>query len=726
MNKKNPVASALAIVATLVAMVATPALAWESYKNIIPNGNNVERNGQGWSGVGHTSASGGGARNSFGTAFAAAGHTWTTALCNADTDGDGFSNGAELGDPACVWTSGATPSRTTGISHPGYADSTPPPDTTAATAVPTTTTTTAAPTTTTTTTSATAVPTTTTPTTTTAAPGTTTTNEKTVDGLMTAFLVTVCLCAVGLLAGAILNFGRIVLGPTASVAASVTVAVVFVGLVALVLGMRYDDHVANVKASPLGRAFGDAAVFCFWFVLYPVPKSNLIAKIVGSSYERLLPYHALVGLVLLVVMTVHFGIMASKLDSSSDVFNADTSHPPLYGFLAWVFTALVVLPSLVLRRRWYWVVRASHVVGAPLCIIFGILHYGPLIFALVPPLLAYLVDWVLRVYGNVMAKPMLVDVKHSAKGGFTRLDVKLARDAAIPGPGSFVLLGLSTIGTRANPHPFSVAWYDAHSHVATVFCKDMGPGTWTGDLAAAAASDPSDLLAKANLHWTGPYGSLQVPLGATRTVVLIAGGIGVTPILNLLRIIRRDSIRNGGSDAIASVAVLWSLRSPELLTDATRHMWESVWGGDSSKTEDPATAGRGDDDADSLLGIRRHTPAGSAAAADDLDDAFAGLGPAPVSDKTTMPTPGGPTVYGELFGSKLALAPHDARPFAVARPRRMALDDDVPRALDRLGVGRDAAATLYCCGPSELMDQAASFARGRKSTTYLHTETFEL
>ena len=135
---------------------------------------------------------------------------------------------------------------------------------------------------------------------------------------------------------------------------------------------------------------------------------------------------------------------------------------------------------------------------------------------------------------------------------------------------------------------------------------------------------------------------------------------------------------------------------------------------------------RGDDDADSLLGIRRHTPAGSAAAADDLDDAFAGLGPAPVSDKAPMPMLGGPTVYGELFGSKLALAPHDARPFAVARPRRMALDDDVPRALDRLGVGRDAAATLYCCGPSELMDQAASFARGRKSTTYLHTETFEL
>ncbi|KAG8469026.1 hypothetical protein KFE25_007544 [Diacronema lutheri] len=40
-----------------------------------------------------------------------------------DSDGDGLSNGAELGDPSCVWTVGATPASTTGITHPGVADS---------------------------------------------------------------------------------------------------------------------------------------------------------------------------------------------------------------------------------------------------------------------------------------------------------------------------------------------------------------------------------------------------------------------------------------------------------------------------------------------------------------------------------------------------------------------------------------------------------------------------
>jgi len=41
-------------------------------------------------------------------------------LCMKDSDGDGLSNGEELGDPSCVWTEGATPTRVVDITHPGY------------------------------------------------------------------------------------------------------------------------------------------------------------------------------------------------------------------------------------------------------------------------------------------------------------------------------------------------------------------------------------------------------------------------------------------------------------------------------------------------------------------------------------------------------------------------------------------------------------------------------
>ena len=55
-------------------------------------------------GVGHRTCSGGTLPlNPFGQAFKNAGYLWTTALCCADSDGDGQTNGEELGDPDCAF-----------------------------------------------------------------------------------------------------------------------------------------------------------------------------------------------------------------------------------------------------------------------------------------------------------------------------------------------------------------------------------------------------------------------------------------------------------------------------------------------------------------------------------------------------------------------------------------------------------------------------------------------
>lgn len=45
---------------------------------------------------------------------------WTVALCQMDSDGDGRTNGEELGDPNCTWTTNSGKMNTTaGITHPG-------------------------------------------------------------------------------------------------------------------------------------------------------------------------------------------------------------------------------------------------------------------------------------------------------------------------------------------------------------------------------------------------------------------------------------------------------------------------------------------------------------------------------------------------------------------------------------------------------------------------------
>ncbi|XP_064649977.1 temptin-like [Lineus longissimus] len=109
---------------TLASLIAL-SVGYQTFQSSIPNGNAVPdpcKPGSLWGGVGHWSPQGYNARNPFGLAFQANGNSWSKALCQADSDGDGRPNGLELGDPNCTWTSGTTPPLSSGLSHPGICE----------------------------------------------------------------------------------------------------------------------------------------------------------------------------------------------------------------------------------------------------------------------------------------------------------------------------------------------------------------------------------------------------------------------------------------------------------------------------------------------------------------------------------------------------------------------------------------------------------------------------
>lgn len=110
------------LISLLVCLQKT-ALGLPEFQRRIPNGDRVTSpTGEEYPGVGHHRSNGGGARNSFGQDFAAAGFKWTKELCEKDSDCDGLTNGQELGDPECIWQEGDTPQFDVGITHPGIAD----------------------------------------------------------------------------------------------------------------------------------------------------------------------------------------------------------------------------------------------------------------------------------------------------------------------------------------------------------------------------------------------------------------------------------------------------------------------------------------------------------------------------------------------------------------------------------------------------------------------------
>ncbi|KAK3782593.1 hypothetical protein RRG08_038373 [Elysia crispata] len=107
------------------ALLVGSSRAFKTFKAEIPNGNKVPHPCKAnfmWPGVGHQNRFGGGVNNQFGLDFKKAGYWWSKDICQADSDGDGLTNGQELGDPECAWSVGKIPSRTSNISHPGICD----------------------------------------------------------------------------------------------------------------------------------------------------------------------------------------------------------------------------------------------------------------------------------------------------------------------------------------------------------------------------------------------------------------------------------------------------------------------------------------------------------------------------------------------------------------------------------------------------------------------------
>ncbi|XP_061193883.1 DBH-like monooxygenase protein 1 [Saccostrea echinata] len=109
----------------LLIIVVTSGHAYLYFTEKIPNGENVPhpcKPNYMWKGVGHKNKNGGGERNPFGLDFYNQGKVWSESLCRMDSDGDGRTNGEELGDPNCLWMEGKIPDSVTGITHPGVCE----------------------------------------------------------------------------------------------------------------------------------------------------------------------------------------------------------------------------------------------------------------------------------------------------------------------------------------------------------------------------------------------------------------------------------------------------------------------------------------------------------------------------------------------------------------------------------------------------------------------------
>jgi predicted ferric reductase len=109
-------------------------------------------------------------------------------------------------------------------------------------------------------------------------------------------------------------------------------------------------------------------------------------------------------------------------------------------------------------------------------------------------------------------------------------------------PGQFAFLKI--LGEiPGEPHPFTIASAPTHSHALQFMIKNNGD--WTRELSSVKVGD--------RVKVDGPYGLFNyLSRGRVDEMILIAGGIGITPMLSMLRYM-------AGTPSTPGITLIWSI-----------------------------------------------------------------------------------------------------------------------------------------------------------------------
>lgn len=290
------------------------------------------------------------------------------------------------------------------------------------------------------------------------------------------------------------------------------------------------------------------AIIAFEFALV----SRLRAASEPFGTDSLLQFHAQMGVAGMLFLLLHVLLLLPHAASAS-MFN------PFAGGVAarsgaLAFWALLILgvtsagrSRLRLRyETWQWVHASAALLvgGSALVHILAVGHYASRT-ALRVILIVYALAFVALLLRYRIIRPLRLArlpwevVSNTDVGGDTRSLV--VRPVDHPGlrfqPGQFVWLATGARPLTAQQHPITIASSAEPDEAHHIELAIKAFGDWSGNVVP-------QLHAGARVWLDGPYGALTPDRFPGQGFVLIAGGIGITPMLSILRTMRdRDDVR---------------------------------------------------------------------------------------------------------------------------------------------------------------------------------------
>ena len=336
------------------------------------------------------------------------------------------------------------------------------------------------------------------------------------------------------------------------------------------------------------RVSGDMALLLMCLSLPPLWKNRpkVILKLGMPAFERALRLHRHAGRFSCVALVVHF-VYSLKVYTMTRLSSFEywrfMSVRPGAGLLAGIFLAVLGFTSVfqVFRRFnytvWYYI-HAVTAIGASIALPF---HIPTLSFSMFVPLaLLHVADWLIfhvnqwstrtlpvrtKAYATVVAKASPESTSRSktdentlrrslSKRKETAAVVRLAIPLTQPWiaetagwhPGTYAMITVPRVD-RFKSHPISVASAPTDDEIELFIAAVGSPKSWSRKLnamaLAASRNDESGEDGHRNeceiaVRVMGPMGAPAIFAERYEDIIMIAGGIGITPLLSMIRALR--------------------------------------------------------------------------------------------------------------------------------------------------------------------------------------------
>ncbi|XP_022893016.1 ferric reduction oxidase 8, mitochondrial isoform X2 [Olea europaea var. sylvestris] len=284
---------------------------------------------------------------------------------------------------------------------------------------------------------------------------------------------------------------------------------------------------------------GLLAEACLALILLPILRGMSIFRLLGIQFEASVRYHICLGTAMIFFATLHGAgtlfIWGVKHRIQDEMWKwQKTGRIYLAGEIT-LITGLVIsitaLPQI--RRKWFQAFYYSHHLYI-VFIVFFLFHGGDRHFYMVfPGVFLFALDKLLRI---IQSRPETC-ILSARVFPSNAIELTLPKDPRLKyTPTSVIFLKIPSI-SKSQWHPFSItssSSVDKNSISIIIKCE----GQWTSSLynqIHAEKESESDLRKCIPIATEGPYGPASLDFLRYDNLLLVAGGIGLTPFLSILQ-----------------------------------------------------------------------------------------------------------------------------------------------------------------------------------------------